>query len=118
MCLIRDKSLLSSLSSFILIRFNFFLLLGDIKFIGLINNYYIYLYMYSENNNLNQQLKIWLFVLLSMIILIILIGGLTRLTDSGLSITTLELFVGFLPPLTNDKWKDYFYLYKTIPEYS
>jgi cytochrome c oxidase assembly protein subunit 15 len=51
--------------------------------------------MYSENNNLNQQLKIWLFVLLSMIILIILIGGLTRLTDSGLSITTWELFVGF-----------------------
>ena len=74
--------------------------------------------MYSENNNLNQQLKIWLFVLLSMIILIILIGGLTRLTDSGLSITTWELFVGFLPPLTNDKWKDYFDLYKTIPEYS
>ena len=74
--------------------------------------------MYSENNNLNQQLKIWLFVLLSMIILIILIGGLTRLTDSGLSITTWELFVGFLPPLTNDKWIDYFDLYKTIPEYS
>jgi len=74
--------------------------------------------MYSENNNLNQQLKIWLFVLLSLIILIILIGGLTRLTDSGLSITTWELFVGFLPPLTNDKWIDYFDLYKTIPEYS
>ena len=74
--------------------------------------------MYSENNNLNQQLKIWLFALLSMIILIILIGGLTRLTDSGLSITTWELFVGLLPPLTNDKWKDYFELYKTIPEYS
>jgi len=74
--------------------------------------------MYSENNNLNQQLKIWLFALLSMIILIILIGGLTRLTDSGLSITTWELFAGLLPPLTNDKWKDYFELYKTIPEYS
>jgi len=74
--------------------------------------------MYSENNNLNYQLKIWLFILLSLIILIILIGGLTRLTDSGLSITTWELFVGFLPPLTNDKWIDYFDLYKTIPEYS
>ena len=74
--------------------------------------------MYSENNNLNYQLKIWLFVLLSMTILIILIGGLTRLTDSGLSITTWELFVGFLPPLTNDKWLEYFDLYKTIPEYS
>ena len=74
--------------------------------------------MYSENNNLNQQLKIWLFVLLSLIILIILIGGLTRLTDSGLSITTWDLFAGFLPPLTNDRWIDYFDLYKTIPEFS
>ncbi|MDC1178460.1 COX15/CtaA family protein [Candidatus Pelagibacter sp.] len=69
------------------------------------------------NNNINHQLKIWLFVLLSLIILIILVGGLTRLTDSGLSITTWELFVGFFPPLTNDKWIDYFNLYKTIPEY-
>ena len=74
--------------------------------------------MYSVNNNINHQLKIWLFVLLSLIILIILVGGLTRLTDSGLSITTWELFAGFLPPLTNDKWIDYFNLYKTIPEYN
>ena len=74
--------------------------------------------MYSLNSNLNNHLKIWLLALLALIILVILVGGLTRLTDSGLSITTWELFVGFLPPLTNDKWKDYFDLYKTIPEYS
>ncbi|MDC2998711.1 COX15/CtaA family protein [Candidatus Pelagibacter sp.] len=55
--------------------------------------------------------------LLMMIILIILVGGLTRLTDSGLSITSWELFIGSLPPLTNDKWIEYFDLYKTIPEY-
>tara|TARA_B100001250_G_scaffold366525_1_gene347969 strand:+ start:4903 stop:5883 length:981 start_codon:yes stop_codon:yes gene_type:complete len=55
--------------------------------------------------------------LLVMITLIILIGGLTRLTDSGLSITSWELFVGIFPPLTNQKWIDYFDLYKTIPEY-
>ena len=69
------------------------------------------------NNHINYQLRIWLLVLLLLIILIILVGGLTRLTDSGLSITTWELFVGFIPPLTNDKWIDYFNLYKTIPEY-
>ena len=74
--------------------------------------------MYSLNSHINHQLKIWLLVLLSLITLVILIGGLTRLTDSGLSITTWELFVGFFPPLTNDKWIDYFNLYKTIPEYS
>ena len=74
--------------------------------------------MYSQNSHLNNQLKIWLLTLIALIILIILVGGLTRLTDSGLSITTWELFVGFIPPLTNDKWIDYFELYKTIPEFS
>ena len=74
--------------------------------------------MYSTNNHLNQKLKIWMLILLVMITLIILVGGLTRLTDSGLSITTWELFVGLLPPLTNEKWLDYFSLYKTIPEYN
>ena len=73
--------------------------------------------MYSVNSHINHQLRMWLLTLLSLIILIILVGGLTRLTDSGLSITTWELFIGFLPPLTNDKWIDYFNLYKAIPEY-
>ena len=73
--------------------------------------------MYSVNSHKNNQIRIWLIVLLSLIIMIILVGGLTRLTDSGLSITSWELFIGFYPPLTNDKWLDYFNLYKTIPEY-
>ena len=73
--------------------------------------------MYSQNYSLNSQLKIWMITLLVMIVLIILVGGLTRLTDSGLSITTWELFVGLLPPLTSDKWIEYFDLYKTIPEF-
>jgi cytochrome c oxidase assembly protein subunit 15 len=74
--------------------------------------------MYSQNSHLNNQLKIWLLALIGLVILIILVGGLTRLTDSGLSITTWELFVGFVPPISNDKWIDYFELYKTIPEFS
>jgi len=73
--------------------------------------------MYSQNYSLNYQLKIWMITLLVMIVLIILVGGLTRLTDSGLSITSWELFIGSLPPLTNDKWIEYFDLYKTIPEF-
>ncbi|WP_440697442.1 COX15/CtaA family protein [Candidatus Pelagibacter sp. HIMB1709] len=56
--------------------------------------------------------------LLVLVSLIILVGGLTRLTDSGLSITTWELFVGFFPPFSNEKWLEYFNLYKTIPEYT
>jgi heme a synthase len=74
--------------------------------------------MYSENRYLINQLRIWLLILLSLIVMIILVGGLTRLTDSGLSITTWELFTGFIPPLTNDKWIEYFELYKIIPEYT
>ena len=74
--------------------------------------------MYSQNSNLNFQLKIWLLSLIGLLSLIILVGGLTRLTDSGLSIITWDLFVGFIPPLTNDKWINYFDLYKTIPEFS
>ena len=73
--------------------------------------------MYSQNNKINSLLKIWMISLLAMITLIILVGGLTRLTDSGLSITTWELFAGVLPPLSKDKWIDYFNLYKAIPEY-
>jgi len=73
--------------------------------------------MYSQNYSLNSQLKLWMITLLVMIVLIILVGGLTRLTDSGLSITSWELFIGSLPPLTNDKWIEYFDLYKTIPEF-
>ena len=73
--------------------------------------------MYSQNYSLNIKLKIWMIILLVMIVLIILVGGLTRLTDSGLSITSWELFIGSLPPLTNDKWIEYFDLYKKIPEF-
>jgi heme a synthase len=45
------------------------------------------------------------------------VGGLTRLTDSGLSITAWELFTGILPPLNNEDWNSYFIEYKKIPEY-
>ncbi len=47
----------------------------------------------------------------------IVVGGLTRLTDSGLSITEWEFFRGFLPPLSNETWNDYFNSYKRIPEF-
>jgi cytochrome c oxidase assembly protein subunit 15 len=45
------------------------------------------------------------------------VGGLTRLTDSGLSITAWELFTGILPPINIIEWNFYFSEYKKIPEY-
>ena len=62
-------------------------------------------------------IEIWLYLLLFLIVLIIFVGGLTRLTDSGLSITEWELFKGVFPPLNNEMWIVYFDLYKQIPEY-
>jgi cytochrome c oxidase assembly protein subunit 15 len=52
-----------------------------------------------------------------LVFLIVAVGGLTRLTDSGLSMTEWELFKGILPPLTDAKWLFYFDEYKKIPEY-
>ena len=63
---------------------------------------------YMQFNELNQNYKnsimLWLLALTVMVFLIIIIGGLTRLTDSGLSITEWELFKGILPPLNIEKW--------------
>ena len=73
--------------------------------------------MYIENNIIKKQISIWLLVMFFLIALMIVIGGLTRLTDSGLSITKWELFSGTLPPLSETKWLDYFDQYKLIPEF-
>ena len=59
----------------------------------------------------------WLLTLLFFIALIVIVGGLTRLTDSGLSITTWDVVKGILPPMSNSQWKNAFNLYKEIPQF-
>ncbi len=73
--------------------------------------------MYTLNTKINNQLSIWLITMYCIISIMIVVGGLTRLTDSGLSITKWELFSGFLPPLNHSDWVLYFNLYKEIPEF-
>ncbi len=73
--------------------------------------------MYTLNPKINNQLSIWLITMFWIISIMIVVGGLTRLTDSGLSITRWQLFSGFLPPLNHNDWILYFDLYKEIPEY-
>ena len=73
--------------------------------------------MYTINLKINKLLSIWLISMFFIIALMIVVGGLTRLTDSGLSITEWQLFSGILPPLNNDQWIMYFNLYKEIPEF-
>jgi cytochrome c oxidase assembly protein subunit 15 len=73
--------------------------------------------MYTTNPKINNQLSIWLISMFFIISIMIIVGGLTRLTDSGLSITKWQLFSGFLPPLNQNEWIVYFDLYKQIPEF-
>ena len=73
--------------------------------------------MYTINPKINYQLSLWLIFMFFIISIMIVVGGLTRLTDSGLSITKWELFSGFFPPLNQNEWMMYFDLYKKIPEF-
>ncbi len=74
--------------------------------------------MYTEiNNKYRLYMSNWLLLMFFLVSSMIVVGGLTRLTDSGLSITEWEIFRGFLPPLNNETWNDYFNSYKKIPEF-
>ncbi len=73
--------------------------------------------MYTVNTKINNQLSFWLIAMFIIISIMIVVGGLTRLTDSGLSITEWQLFSGISPPLNQKDWILYFNLYKEIPEF-
>ena len=73
--------------------------------------------MFVNRDNYIKYLKLWLITLFLLIVSMVAVGGLTRLTDSGLSITAWELFTGILPPLNINEWDNYFAEYKKIPEY-
>ena len=60
----------------------------------------------------------WLYSSLTLVFIIIIVGGFTRLTNSGLSITEWELFKGILPPLNKSNWELYFSMYKQIPQFN
>jgi cytochrome c oxidase assembly protein subunit 15 len=73
--------------------------------------------MYIDNKQLKNYISFWLGSMFWIISIMIVVGGLTRLTDSGLSITQWQLFSGFLPPFSEIQWQNYFDLYKKIPEF-
>ena len=76
----------------------------------------MYINLMTEHNK-NIYMSYWLLLITLLVALIIVVGGLTRLTDSGLSITEWQLFSGLLPPLNDAAWQNYFTLYKEIPEF-
>ncbi len=61
--------------------------------------------------------RVWLIIVAGLIATIFVVGGLTRLTDSGLSITEWQLISGVLPPLSDEAWQTAFDKYRQIPEY-
>ena len=73
--------------------------------------------MYIHNKQLKNYISYWLVSMFWIVSIMIVVGGLTRLTDSGLSITQWQLFSGFLPPVNETQWDNYFNLYKKIPEF-
>ncbi|MBL4807110.1 MAG: COX15/CtaA family protein, partial [Rhodobacteraceae bacterium] len=64
-----------------------------------------------------RGIAIWLMMLFALVALMILVGGMTRLTDSGLSITEWQPFRGAMPPSDPAAWDVAFEKYQTIPEY-
>ena len=62
-------------------------------------------------------IRVWLMILFALVVVMIAVGGLTRLTDSGLSITVWAPLTGAIPPLTTEDWQREFDLYRAIPEY-
>ena len=64
-----------------------------------------------------RVIKMWLSILFVFVSGMIVVGGLTRLTDSGLSITEWKPILGALPPLSLEMWQLEFDKYKMIPEY-
>lgn len=64
-----------------------------------------------------NAVRIWLMMLFALVVLMIAVGGLTRLTDSGLSITEWRPVTGALPPVSAEAWQAEFDKYRDIPEY-
>lgn len=64
-----------------------------------------------------RNIAVWLLVLCAMVATMVLIGGITRLTESGLSIVEWNLGLGWIPPLSEAEWERQFALYRQTAEY-
>jgi cytochrome c oxidase assembly protein subunit 15 len=71
----------------------------------------------TETERNRTLVRRWLYVVAGLIVLMIVVGGATRLTDSGLSITEWKPIHGVVPPLSDAEWEEEFAKYREIPEY-
>ena len=76
--------------------------------------------IYKEIDRIERNRRLvraWLLVVLFVLFALVLVGGATRLTESGLSITEWKPIHGIIPPLSDAEWQEEFTLYKNIPQY-
>lgn len=71
----------------------------------------------ADRRSARRLVALWLFGVAALVMLMVLVGGLTRLTGSGLSITEWKPVTGALPPLTDAAWQAEFQKYQQIPQY-
>jgi len=71
----------------------------------------------SARTGARGPVRLWLMVIFVLVLVMVAVGGLTRLTDSGLSITEWAPVTGAVPPLSDEAWETEFEKYKAIPEY-
>ena len=64
-----------------------------------------------------SAIRIWLYAVAALVLALVLVGGATRLTESGLSITEWQPVMGALPPLNEQQWQSEFEKYQAIPQY-
>ena len=65
-----------------------------------------------------RPVRIWLYSMAAFVLLMVVVGGITRLTESGLSITSWKPISGTIPPLSDADWQAEFDAYKQIPQFS
>src|ERR1700712_5746705 len=73
--------------------------------------------MGAQNFKSRRAVGIWLLAVALVILAMVTIGGLTRLTGSGLSITEWDPIMGAIPPLSDTQWADAFAKYQQIPPF-
>lgn len=65
----------------------------------------------------NRKYKVWIYTIISMVLLMVVVGGITRLTGSGLSIVEWQPVVGAVPPLSDSAWQEVFNKYQQSPQF-
>jgi cytochrome c oxidase assembly protein subunit 15 len=73
--------------------------------------------METNTAEINHRIAKWLLICCALVFVMVVLGGVTRLTGSGLSMVDWRPVTGFLPPLTDEAWQNEFEMYQQSPEF-